>query len=330
MTLKTDGKTAKDGKVDMRDEPALRSEKVNLCQYLRIPGLTPVPNNRYSIRMHIVLAVLSALMVLNTIGRAQNPADHSKDIEFFSPIRLTPHLKRTHNSAESLRRELLDTNTILLVARAAGVKSNELVGFRVGPGLSEDSLNLFVSQKADDAKYKPFSEMLDYYIESRLNGHTKEYVDASLNYKIDKMNLVHPIDPDLQLLINNQPLIPSKWLKKMGESRITDTTGTLTKIRVDFSLVDDGIDWRYTVSHNPDGSFEGVSMFKHDAKEINPKYKEVMREVDDEITAAMRKDGTLGKFGSGHLFTSRKKEELQRRGIEWQSVEDLNPGIIGD
>jgi hypothetical protein len=55
-----------------------------------------------------------------------------------------------------------------------------------------------------------------------------------------------------------------------------------------------------------------------------------MQEVGQEIEAKLRKEGTFGKFGFGGTFSHLKKEELRTRGIEWQSVEELNPGAIFD
>ena len=84
------------------------------------------------------------------------------------------------------------------------------------------------------------------------------------------------------------------------------------------------------VQFKADGSVDYVHDSRSDAKEVDPKYADVIDRVEAEVTAEMKKDGTHGQFGSCHSFWSRKKEKLKERGIVWRSPSELNPDTCFD
>ena len=67
----------------------------------------------------------------------------------------------------------------------------------------------------------------------------------------------------------------------------------------------------------------GANMEKRDPIENDPKYKEIIRQVDEEVKAEL---GDPGLIGYCHLAWSLKKKILlERYGISWKSPADLNP-----
>ena len=95
-------------------------------------------------------------------------------------------------------------------------------------------------------------------------------------------------------------------------------------------MVDGEIAWRYYVKFKADGLLDYVSDSRCDAKEYDPKYQEMIKDVEDVVQGEMKRDGHLGKFGSVHLFWHLKKEKLKARGVEWRSPSELNPNVHYD
>ncbi len=85
------------------------------------------------------------------------------------------------------------------------------------------------------------------------------------------------------------------------------------------------------MEYSPDGRSAKVSSYpRDDAKNYDPRYEPVIREVREEVEAEMKEKGTYGQFGSGYLFGEEIKKRLKTRGIDWHSMHDLNPDIIFD
>jgi hypothetical protein len=277
--------------------------------------------------MRFLAGICTVGIALSASCLAQNVTSHAGETESVFPFRLAPQLTRSHNSTDVLRHELLDTNTILLITLSAGINSNGMVGFRLEPGFSDDSVNLIVSSNMDRKACDSFGERLTYYIDARRNGHTREFLTASLG---DKRDMASVSDPDLRSLLKNQPLLPAGWLKKGDAGVTTNKDGSVARMYVPFSLLDDGINWQYEIYYFPDKSFDRIAMLKYDAKDSDPKYKAVMKEVNHEVEEEIQKQGISGKIGAVPTFMMLKKQKLRERGIEWQSVEDLNPGASFD
>jgi hypothetical protein len=94
--------------------------------------------------------------------------------------------------------------------------------------------------------------------------------------------------------------------------------------------VDGQLAWIYQLRFKENGTLEDVSEERCDAKEFDPKYEKIIKDVDQEITSEMKKNGTYGKLGSVHTFWSLKEEKLKAKGIKWLSPRELNPNIIYD
>jgi hypothetical protein len=69
-------------------------------------------------------------------------------------------------------------------------------------------------------------------------------------------------------------------------------------------------------------------MENRDPIENDPKYKEIIRQVDEEVKAEL---GESHPMGYCHMFWGLKKKLLlERYGISWKSPADMNPNIEYD
>ena len=162
-------------------------------------------------------------------------------------------------------------------------------------------------------------------------------------------NFKHQIDAnDLRILLREYPGIPVKRLRKVWE--LTDANSGFTehwipyscpdisdtnsgyKIRwgpmvrpVSYYLIDGEIAWtyRFFYASNP---LQTTSVFREkvDAKEFDPKYREIIKEAEIETALKMQKERVRG-IHSIVVFWSWKKEYLKQKGIDWKSPRDLSP-----
>jgi hypothetical protein len=119
-----------------------------------------------------------------------------------------------------------------------------------------------------------------------------------------------------------------------GRSQTNETSEVSRKDEVcrwaSFVLVDGEIAWCYNVRFKSDGSVGYVFDSRTDAKEYDPKLQPLIKQVDAEVTAEMKKNGSYGHLGSVHTFWERKKEKLKAKGVEWRSPGELSPNTIFD
>ena len=90
---------------------------------------------------------------------------------------------------------------------------------------------------------------------------------------------------------------------------------------VSYSVADGEIGWHYVLMFNADGTFDYVGTDKFDAKELDPKYRDMIKALEVEIRAEMKRNSTFGV----HEFWKLKRERLKSKGIEWRSPGELNP-----
>jgi hypothetical protein len=263
------------------------------------------------------------------------------------------HLNLSHNSPEVVRQEILDTNTVRLIATFSGLTEADLATVQIvqEPGYSWVEVNqLGNSEKA----FNVLSDELRNYVRAREEGHTRAFLLAALTNRVAASAIS---DPDLRAIAANRTLLPISWLKKLDSGTTTNKAGvvasrtisttvvngkSVTKEtayipRVDevcrwvsYVLVDGEVAWRYSVKFKADGALDYVHDSRCDAKEYDTKYQKAIKEVEDEADAEMKRDGSFGRFGSVHTFWHLKKEKLRTRGIEWRSPAELNPNTNYD
>jgi hypothetical protein len=280
--------------------------------------------------MHIVAALL-----LGCAGFAQvssvPPTNHWSAV----PIGLRRRVEVSHNQPDVIRRELLDTNTIRVIAESTGLRKDELATIALAPDPVDGQLWLYVTKESDRATKANgvFAKKLQFYVWGRLDGHTRGFL---LNALTNRVQLAGDADPDLRALLEQRPDLAGSLLER-GESGFY--TNQLERVfrRVKYCLRDGEVAWCFDFCLTPDrtlfnshGTAFNISEWRVDAKECDPKFRTIFQEVDAAVSAEMKAEGAFGKPGSARSFWEMKKEKLKARGITWRSPDELNPGVIFD
>ena len=70
---------------------------------------------------------------------------------------------------------------------------------------------------------------------------------------------------------------------------------------------------------------------KSDAIELESRYQTIFKQIDDEVSKALRYHPKRNEFGFSHTFEAKKREILWKKyGIDWHPVSALNPNILID
>lgn len=253
---------------------------------------------------------------------------------------------------DTVRREILDTSTVRLIAQSVRLTEHERTLLLVAPGPVEEEVWLYTLGDEWGEGCSRFAERLGAYVLARLDGHTRACLLLGMT------NRPSISDPDLKILSANHPLLPISWFRKAESGTTTNKAGqvasrSMTATMVDgkmqlrtnhthipivdevcrwvcYNLVDGDVGWRYVVSFKVDGTLEHIDVSKLDAKELDPSFQAVIKEVDSEVASEIRQSGTLGQFGSVRTYWRLKKEKLKSKGIDWRSPGELNRGRIYD
>lgn len=254
---------------------------------------------------------------------------------------------------DEINQEITDPKFIEALGKTTGLSNSDLATVRVVNVPSSLGLEIYQIGKPDKG-FELISALLKSYADRRGAGHTKEFSFMAMT---NRMNHSSIFDHDLALLIRAKPELPSDLLKlddfgtrtnKTGETVSQSTSVSMVNGRpqtnvtayspkqdeicrwVSYFLVDGEIAWTYFMQLKADDSFDYVSEQKVDAKEFDPKFKKIIHDIDAEIQAEMKKNGTSGHLGSVHTYWRLKKERLKAKGIDWQSPAELNQNIIFD
>ena len=262
-------------------------------------------------------------------------------------------LELSNNLTEHIQQELLDTNIIRIIVNEAGLTEPELATVAIATWGNENWLTLFQLKEPDKA-FTILKEKLYSYIQARSAGHTKEFLLSAITNHVPSIQIA---DADLRVLLTNRPFIPTSLAKKVDSGTQTNKARQIKSIStttsflngkmqttivtnmpntdeicrwVTYEVTDGEIAWSYTLQFKSNGGLDNIFESRQDAKEFNPKFQKVIREVEGEVKAEMKRNGTLGKFGSIHEFWSLKKDKLKAKGISWSSPAELNPGSSFD
>jgi hypothetical protein len=263
-------------------------------------------------------------------------------------------LKLSHNSPETIKQEILDTNTVRLIAKSNGLSDQDLSTVQIAqPSAGRNWVDIYHVEGPERA-FKLLSEQLRNYVHAREEGHTRAFLLAAITNRAEASTIS---DPDLRAVATNRVMLPISWLKKARSGTTTNKAGqvvskTVSTTRVDgrtvtnetkqipqvdevcrwvsYTLVDGEVAWTYFVMFKANASLDYIHDSRCDAKEYDPNYQKVIKEVDDEVHGEMERNGGSGQFGSVHSFWHLKKQKLKAKGIEWRSPSELNPNTIYD
>jgi len=262
-------------------------------------------------------------------------------------------LDLSHNHPEKIRRELSDTNTIHLLAGSLGLTMVDLATIQVVPDADRSAINVYQVGRAEKA-FRLLGEGLRSYAQAREEGHTETFILAALTNRVPPLSIA---EIDLRVLVLNRPFIPASWVRRAASGTRTNLGGQLASMSttttivngrmqttsvtnipkadevcrwVSYKVRDGEIEWLYTLNFKANGRLDYVDETRRDAKEDDPAFQQVIKEVEEEVEAEMKKNGTFGKFGSVHTLWHLKKETLRARGVEWRSPSELNPNTSYD
>ncbi len=297
-------------------------------------------------RAHIIM-LLGVVLALCHMGFGQTLSETSQEKTILYMPRVPAFEELPELSPDVIRRELLDTNTVRLIARHAGISDAALSTITIKP-LKKWRLVRIHSDGTYTRTFDILGKQLTEYARIRGEGHTRSYGLELLTNRTQVLDAVHP---DLRLLATNQHPLLLSWLVKAKEGTTTNKAGTVVSFTihttyvngqavtneikhipavdevcrwVEYRLVDGAIAWTYRMSFKADGVLDNVMVTKSDAKEYDPKYSKIIQEVENEVEAIMKKNGSYEKFGSVHGFWNLKRAKLKARGIKWLSPSQLN------
>jgi hypothetical protein len=296
---------------------------------------------------------LAATVALVSPGHAQDVATRPKGWTRMTHIPLgggSDWLSLTNNTSEAIRMEILDTNIYRLITTFNRLSDEEVGTVK----LSQANGQVELYQTGDsDWAFNIVSQQLRYYARDRAAGHSKDFCMATLTNRTDLSSISDPFD---RAFLKEQPRLPANRVTKLGSTTYTNKAGeivsqtTTTTIvdgkeetthftekpkqdevgqRVSYLLVDGAIAWVYVADFKPNGSIGNVITTRRDAKEFDPKYSQLIKDVQDQVSLDMKKQGLRG-FGSIHTFWGRVKEKLKNKGIDWHSPAELNPNANFD
>src|SRR5205823_4837248 len=126
-----------------------------------------------------------------------------------TPIALGPEIFRvelSHNTPERIRQELLDTNTVRLLAKLGGLTEADLSKVQIAPWPDARGTEVALYQLGkSEQPYSLLAAQLDRYLHARLEGHTKEFLMAAITNRLQPSSIS---DIDLRALVASQPLVP--------------------------------------------------------------------------------------------------------------------------
>jgi hypothetical protein len=262
------------------------------------------------------------------------------------------------NGSEEIYRELLDSNVIRLIAGSRGLSEKDLATVQLVKQKDKFDPNsgwvrLYQIEKPDKA-FTLLSSQLTQYVQMRDDGHTKEFTLAVLT---KKPTPIATSDPDLRVLLRRAPMLDAAQLRKIDSGTYTNKAGQVASIStsvtirngtartnsvtnapttdeigrwVSYVLIDGDMAWQYDLRFVFIGEDATISHTKCDAKEFDPKYTQIIKDVMVEVDAEMKRNGTSGKLGSIHTFWRLTQDKLKAKNIIWHSPAELNPNINYD
>jgi hypothetical protein len=267
---------------------------------------------------------------------------------FLSRNQLTQRLELPHNGWETVSKELLDPDFLPVIARFCGLTQTAASTVQISGDPQTGKVRL--NQIADPEKpFEILSKGLDSYVRERAEGHTKEFLMTALTNESINFTTSNKF---LLAIKKAHPLLPASLFKEIRSGSYTNRPGTertsgtresdesgkfvVTKYRqlygtndmtrwANFLVIDGEVAWSFHVTLEDNYTTENnVFSVRADAKEEDPKYREAIKEVEDEVRASFIRDKI--NINQTDRFIRLMKEKLKSRGIDWRSPEELSPG----
>jgi hypothetical protein len=225
-------------------------------------------------------------------------------------------LKLPQNSPNALPNGLLDNQVLQEFLTSLGIRPDLHPKLHI----TSDPITSWIEVKQNGAQPAVFElvcKEIRGYID-RSAGHTRDYLLASFRER------GHPlptnVSPVVKAFMINHPEVPFAWI------RVQNTGSGVASIGV----VDGELAWCHSSLCHPNGKFSQCLSDLCDSKEFDPKYTNIIAQVEKEIGAKMKANGTYKTLGSCYSFWARKKELLKAKGIDWRSPHELNPNTTYD
>jgi len=246
------------------------------------------------------------------------------------------HVSLTNNTAEEIQKEILDSTTCRLIAKANGLSDQDFATVQLGQ--YHGTVVLYQIGDSDKA-FRVMQGPLREYVDSRNAGHTRDFCLTVLTNRNDLSGITNA---DLRAFLKARPMLPADRVKcleikpsfsqpKSSGSRGTNSSpsGFRMETGTAFYLIDGAIAWEYHVQFKPDGSVDTVRESRSDANEYDPKMIPIIQQAYEEALAEM-KPRNPGQLGFAPVLWWTMKAKLKAKGIDWYSPADLNPNTRFD
>ncbi len=265
-------------------------------------------------------AILVFILLIGGVGLAQVSLVTPTHFNGSHPISLetVSRVEASHNTPAAIRQELQDTNTIGLIAASTHLSAKDLATLAVAPQPGAPDLSFYDLGGSSNA-WHAFGAKLEYYVHGRLDGHTKAFLLSGLT---NLTRSAETPEPDLRTLLSQRPELPAGLLKRWDAGSHTNEFKEPFRT-VEYYYVDGEVAWSYHMTFSQGGRLFGISDWRVDAREYDPKYQKLMEEVDQAVLAEIKQK-------RGRAFWEIKKEKLRARGVSYHTFEELNPGVIVD
>jgi len=225
------------------------------------------------------------------------------------------------NSVDSIRAEVGAPDFLVRIASKTGFSRDQIAKITLKFEEEYDWFELKQNGTRPEV-YKALERAVRNYVQWRERGYSAEFLLSSFRKGPEQHT---PEDPDLRFLLQAHPELPAGAVRRLSEEfSAADGGGSNRWVR--YAVIDKEIATVYSVSFDSSGKLEHCSWGSNvDPKELNPKYEAIFKDVEREVDAKMKADGSAGQFGSCHHYWGLKKNALKARGIDWRSPSELNP-----
>lgn len=311
------------------------------------PHLSARPGHRIGSLVLILLALATLPLAAQTRVRVSSsvPPDNAP----FTRDSVSSNEKVAEELRTAVYQELLGSNTVDRLTAALPLSAAEANSFYLCIIPEAGQLQLIGKQPTVSPAVEAVFNQVTAYSEARFDGHSRACLLAGV---MDRPALTDLKNPDLRVLASHYPLLPVFQFQYLADGFTTNEAGVVASSSLHiyhtngttvivtnqyipttneacrwakYFLADQKIAWTYELNYHADGTLDYIDTEKHDVKEFIPKYADLMKTVDAEVTAELEKSADPDKADSDRAKWTLKKAKLKARGLDWQSPAELNP-----